>query len=63
MSRADFQPGTFCTGHVLKIDCRPTRFRAVPVRTVIGQAAALGRPPHMREMAFYPHLLISSNCC
>jgi hypothetical protein len=58
-----FPAGDLLHRRVLKIDCRPTRFRAVPVRTVIGQAAALGRPPQMREMAFYPHLLISSNRC
>ena len=63
MSKAAFQPGTFCTGASWKVDCDTTRFRAVPVRTVIGQAAALGRPLHMREMTFYPHLLISSNRC
>jgi len=43
---------------------RHTRsFRSVPVRAYAGQAAALGRPPDMREMTFYPHLMGSSNYC
>src|SRR4029077_905619 len=46
-----------------KGDCNARRFRPVPVRAVIGQAAALGRPPNMREMTFYSHLMGSSNYC
>ena len=63
MSRVDFQPGTLCTGACWKVDCNARRFRPVPVRAVIGQAAALGRPPYMREMTFYSHLMGSSNYC
>jgi hypothetical protein len=37
--------------------------RSVSVRAVVGQAAALGRAPRVREVTFYPHLVSSFNCC
>ena len=35
--------------------------RSVSVRTAVGQAAALGRPPRVREVTFCPHLVSSFN--
>lgn len=43
-----------------KVDRNKRSFRSVPVQSVVGQAAALGRSPDMREMAFYPHVMTSN---
>src|SRR5437762_5885755 len=53
-----FPTGYLVRGRCWKVDCNTRSFRPVPARAVIGQAAALGRPPDMREMTFYPHLMV-----